>query len=135
MRWMRRRGDRVTITTGKYAGHSGTVESSVFQRTVDCPDKLASGYRVAGYGGAGYGAVGPGGGAEVREAGWRAATRCWYVVGLDWRFIAQNQGCGQVTKGTPLLSFSVSTLARPTTHIYSGLLDVRAEYLFVRIGF
>ncbi|MCH7842627.1 MAG: KOW motif-containing protein [Chloroflexi bacterium] len=24
MQWMRRRGDRVTITTGKYAGRTGT---------------------------------------------------------------------------------------------------------------
>jgi len=30
--WMRRRGDRVTFTTGKYAGHQGTVESNVYQR-------------------------------------------------------------------------------------------------------
>ena len=43
---MRRRGDRVTITTGKYAGHSGTVDSNVFQRTVDYPDELANGYHV-----------------------------------------------------------------------------------------
>ena len=33
--WMRKRGDRVRITTGKYAGHFGTVESNVYQRTVD----------------------------------------------------------------------------------------------------
>ena len=44
--WMRRRGDRVTITTGKYAGHTGTVESNVFQRTVDYPDELANGFHV-----------------------------------------------------------------------------------------
>ena len=46
MRWMRRRGDRVTITTGKYAGHTGTVESNVFQRTVDYPDEWANGHHV-----------------------------------------------------------------------------------------
>ena len=46
MRWMRRRGERVTITTGKYAGHSGTVESNVFQRTVDFPDEWANGHHV-----------------------------------------------------------------------------------------
>ena len=41
--WMRRRGDRVRITTGKYAGHQGTVESNVYQRTVDYPDEFATG--------------------------------------------------------------------------------------------
>ncbi len=46
MRWMRRRGDRVTITNGKYAGHTGTVESNVFQRTVDYPDEWANGHHV-----------------------------------------------------------------------------------------
>ena len=35
VQWMQRRGDRVRITTGKYAGHFGTVESNVYQRTVD----------------------------------------------------------------------------------------------------
>ena len=44
--WMRRRGDRVRITTGKYAGHSGTVESNVYQRTVDYPDDLNNGELV-----------------------------------------------------------------------------------------
>ena len=44
--WMRRRGDRVTITTGKYAGHTGTIESNVFQKTVDFPYELANGYHV-----------------------------------------------------------------------------------------
>ena len=38
---MRQHGDRVTITTGKYAGRKGTVESDVFQRTLDYPDKFA----------------------------------------------------------------------------------------------
>ena len=41
-RWMRRRGDRLKITTGKYAGHEGTVESNVYQRTVDYPDESSS---------------------------------------------------------------------------------------------
>ena len=31
MRWMRRRGDPVRITTGKYAGHLGTIEANVYQ--------------------------------------------------------------------------------------------------------
>ena len=44
--WMRRRGDRVKITTGKYAGHTGTVESNVYQRTVDYPDEFANLHHV-----------------------------------------------------------------------------------------
>ena len=44
--WMRRRGDRVTITTGKYAGHQGTVESNVYQRTADYPDEWQNGHHV-----------------------------------------------------------------------------------------
>ena len=43
---MRRRGDRVRITTGKYAGLTGTVESNVYQRRVDYPDKFHNGYHV-----------------------------------------------------------------------------------------
>ena len=43
---MRRCGDRVTIITGKYAGHQGRVESNVFQRTVDYPDEFANGHHV-----------------------------------------------------------------------------------------
>ena len=46
MEWMRRRGDRVTTTTGKYAGHTGTIESNVYQKTVDYPDELANGFHV-----------------------------------------------------------------------------------------
>ncbi len=46
MRWMRKRGDRVRITTGKYAGHTGTVESNVYQRTVDFPDEYFNGQHV-----------------------------------------------------------------------------------------
>ena len=34
------------ITTGKYAGHLGTVESNVHQRTVDCPEDLHNGFHV-----------------------------------------------------------------------------------------
>ncbi len=41
--WMRKRGDRVKIITGRYAGHTGTVESNVFQRTVDYPDEVNNG--------------------------------------------------------------------------------------------
>ena len=46
MRWMRRRGDRIKITTGKYAGHTGTIESNVYQRSVDYPDDLYNGFHV-----------------------------------------------------------------------------------------
>ncbi len=34
------------ITTGKYAGQSGTVESNVYQRTVDYPDEWDNGFHV-----------------------------------------------------------------------------------------
>ena len=44
--WMRRRGDRVTITTGKYAGHTDTVESNVYQGTAYYPDERATGHQV-----------------------------------------------------------------------------------------
>ena len=44
--WMRRRGGSVIITTGNYAGHIGTVESNVHQRTVDYPHEFANGYHV-----------------------------------------------------------------------------------------
>ena len=36
----------MTITTGKYAGRTGTVESNVFQRTVDYPDEQAERFHV-----------------------------------------------------------------------------------------
>ena len=42
----RRRGDRVKITSGKYAGHDGTVESNIYQRTVDHPYDLTNGFHV-----------------------------------------------------------------------------------------
>lgn len=41
-----KRGDRVTILSGKYAGANGTVDSCAFQRTVDYPDEYAPGYHV-----------------------------------------------------------------------------------------
>ena len=34
------------ITSGKYAGHMGTVESNVYQRTVDYPDEWNNGYHI-----------------------------------------------------------------------------------------
>ena len=46
MKWMRKRGDRVTITTGKFAGHTGTVESNVYQKSVDYPNDLSNGFQV-----------------------------------------------------------------------------------------
>ena len=44
--WMRHRGDQITIATGEYVGHRGTVEANVYQRTVDYPDEWANGYHV-----------------------------------------------------------------------------------------
>ena len=41
-----KRGDRVVITTGRYEGIHGTVDSIVFQRAVDCPEESAPGYHV-----------------------------------------------------------------------------------------
>ena len=38
MQWMRTRGDRVMIINVKYTGHKGTVDSNVYQQTVDYPD-------------------------------------------------------------------------------------------------
>ena len=46
MKWMRRRGDRVIITTGKYDGQTGTIESNVYQKTVDYPGEWANGFHV-----------------------------------------------------------------------------------------
>ena len=46
MRWMRRRGDRVRIISGKYARHTGTIESNVYQRTVDYPDELDNSFHI-----------------------------------------------------------------------------------------
>ena len=34
------------ITTGKNAGRTGTIESNVYQRTVDYPDEFANGRHV-----------------------------------------------------------------------------------------
>ena len=34
------------ITTGKYTGHTGTIKSNVFQRTVDCAEEFANGSQV-----------------------------------------------------------------------------------------
>jgi hypothetical protein len=41
MRWMRRRGDRVMITSGKYAGWTGTIEANVYQKVADYPNQWA----------------------------------------------------------------------------------------------
>ena len=43
---MRRPGERVKITSGKFAGLCGTVEANVFQRAVDYPDEWANGFHV-----------------------------------------------------------------------------------------
>ena len=42
-----KRGDRVTIVSGRHKGAIGVVDSAVFQRTVDYPDEFAAGYHVA----------------------------------------------------------------------------------------
>ena len=41
-----KRGDPVTIVSGRYQGQIGVVDSAVFQRTVDYPDEYSSGYHV-----------------------------------------------------------------------------------------
>ena len=40
------RGTQVRITSGRYAGRSGTVEANVYQRTVDYPDEYAQGFQI-----------------------------------------------------------------------------------------
>ena len=42
----RRRGERVIIITGKYAGCHGVVESNVFQKTVDHPEEPNYGFHI-----------------------------------------------------------------------------------------
>ncbi len=41
-----KRGDPVTIVSGRYKGCTGLVDSAVFQRTVDYPDEYSPGYHV-----------------------------------------------------------------------------------------
>lgn len=41
-----RRGQRITIRSGRYTGISGAVDSAVFQRTADYPEEFAPGYHV-----------------------------------------------------------------------------------------
>ena len=40
------RGTEIRITSGSYAGRTGTVEATVFQTTVDYPDEYAHGFHV-----------------------------------------------------------------------------------------
>ncbi len=40
------RGTRIRIISGSRRGKTGTVDSAVFQRTVDHPDELHHGYHV-----------------------------------------------------------------------------------------
>ena len=42
-----KRGTRVRITSGRYAGRTGTVDANVFQRTADYPEEYAEGFHVA----------------------------------------------------------------------------------------
>ena len=44
--WLRRRGDRVRITSGECAGNAGTVEANVHQRTADWPEDFYNGFHV-----------------------------------------------------------------------------------------
>ena len=39
-------GDRVSIIYGEFVGLRGTVDSRVFQKTVDFPDEYSPGYHV-----------------------------------------------------------------------------------------
>ena len=41
-----KRGDQVTIISGRYRGSHGVVDSAVFQRTVDYPEEYSAGYHV-----------------------------------------------------------------------------------------
>jgi len=36
----------VRINTGKYAGHTGTVESNVYQKSTAYPNELANGFHI-----------------------------------------------------------------------------------------
>ncbi len=41
-----RRGTRVTITTGRHAGKTGTVDANVFRKTEDYPNDYAGAFHV-----------------------------------------------------------------------------------------
>ena len=41
-----KRGDLVTVVSGRFKGHTGVVDSAVFQQTVDYPDDYSPGYHV-----------------------------------------------------------------------------------------
>ena len=43
---MRRRGDRLKITHGKYAGQLVTIENKVYERAVDYPDEYLNDFNV-----------------------------------------------------------------------------------------
>ena len=43
---LRRRGDRLKITNGKYAGQLVTIENKVYERTVDYPDEYLNDFNV-----------------------------------------------------------------------------------------
>ena len=46
MRLLRRRGDRVVITTRECAGYNGTVEANVYRLTVDYPYEFTNGFHI-----------------------------------------------------------------------------------------
>ena len=41
-----KRGEPVTIVSGRYKGYTGLVDRAVFQRTVDYPEECGAGYHV-----------------------------------------------------------------------------------------
>ena len=63
-----KRGDRVRIISGKHAGTTGTVDSKVFQYSVDFPEDLGAAYHV------------------VLDGGKVVTVRTEQVVGIKLRF-------------------------------------------------
>jgi len=72
----------VTITTGNYAGRSGTVDSNVYQRTADYSDEFATGYHATGRWGACDSPVRPGGGTgpAINQVKSRAVDSLFWLV-------------------------------------------------------
>ena len=46
LRYQHTRGDKVRINSGRYTRHIGTIESRVFDKSVDYKDESAPGYHV-----------------------------------------------------------------------------------------
>ena len=77
---MRRRGDRVIITSGMYEGHRGTVEANVYQRTADYPDELSNGYYIM---------------LDTEELVTVRQTRWRLIKGCDWSFFRSGRTLAQ----------------------------------------